>query len=66
MVFCYALYIQKEQIAGLQNDNAMRKSAGQIVWVRALVFILSEEGSLKLYKTKFATETDKWCLNGGR
>jgi hypothetical protein len=53
MVFFYALYIQKEQIAGPQNDHAL------IVWVRALVFILCKEDPLKLYKNEFSTELHK-------
>jgi hypothetical protein len=59
----YALYIQKEQIAGPQNDHATRKSPGKDLLVWALVFILCKEDPLKLYKNKFSTESDKRCHN---
>ena len=36
MMFCPEIYIEKEQIAGAKNDQAMRKSPGHITWVRAL------------------------------
>jgi hypothetical protein len=44
--FFYALYIQKEQIAGPQNDHATRKSSGNIVCVTALVLILCKDHTL--------------------
>jgi hypothetical protein len=36
MMFLPEIYIEKEQIAGAKNDQAMRKSPGHITWVRAL------------------------------
>ena len=36
MMFHPEIYIEKEQIAGANNDQAMRKSPGHITWVRAL------------------------------
>jgi hypothetical protein len=63
-VFVYVLYIQKEKIAGAKNDHATRKSPENILWVRALVHILCKEHPPKLNKNEFATESDKWLLDG--
>jgi hypothetical protein len=53
----HALYIEKEQNASPKNDHAMRKSHGYIVLNRALVLILYNEDTLKMYKIEFATES---------
>jgi phosphorylcholine metabolism protein LicD len=42
----------------------MRKPPGHVPWVRALGLFMCKENTLKLYKIKFATELNKWFLNG--
>src|SRR6056300_938251 len=64
VMFFPEIYIEKEQIAGAKNDQAMRKSPGHISWVSALGLIMWKEDPLKLYKIKFATELINWFLNG--
>ena len=54
----------RKQVAGPKNGHATRKSPGNIIWVTALVLILCKEDPPKLYKNEFATESNKWCLNG--
>jgi hypothetical protein len=53
------LYIQKEQIAGTQNDNVMRKSPGRIAWFRALGLIFCKEDHPNRYKIGTALESEK-------
>jgi hypothetical protein len=56
---------RRNLIAGPKIGYDLRKSSENIVWVRALVFILGKEYSLKLYKDGFSKESDKWCVNRG-
>ena len=46
MMFLPEIYIEKEQIAGAKNDQAMRKSPGLITWVRALGLFMCKEDPL--------------------
>ena len=46
MMFLPEIYIEKEQIAGAKNDQAMRKSPGHITWVRALGLFMCKEDPL--------------------
>jgi hypothetical protein len=63
MVYFKILYIDKEQLAGSKNGQAMRKFPGIIVSFRAFLLILFTEDPPKLYKNEFATESDEWCFN---
>jgi hypothetical protein len=58
------IYIEKEQIVGAKNDQAMRKSHEQDSWVRALSLFMCKGNHLKLYKIKFAMEVIQYFLNG--
>jgi hypothetical protein len=59
MFFSPEIYIEKEQIACTKNDQAMRKSSGNVLWVRALSLFMCKEVPLKLYKIEFASELVK-------
>jgi hypothetical protein len=56
----FPIYIEKEQIAGSKNDQAMRKSPGHVPWVRALKLKTCNVDPPLLYKIKFVTELIKW------
>jgi hypothetical protein len=60
----YTLYIQKEQFAGPKNDLAMRKSLGDIFWVRILNLTICKEDPPKLYKIEFSMNCVSRFLNG--
>ena len=63
-MFCPEIYIEKEQIAGAKNDQAMRKSPGHITWVSLSGLFMCKVDPLKLYKIDFALELVKWLMNG--
>jgi hypothetical protein len=56
----FPFYIEKKQIAGVKNDQAMRKSHGHITWFRALCLIMLKKDPPKLYKIEFATILVEW------
>jgi hypothetical protein len=59
MMFFPEIYIEKEQITGVKNDQATRKYPGHITWVRALSLFICKEDPLQLYKIEFALELVK-------
>jgi hypothetical protein len=64
MFFFPEIYIETEQIACAKNDQATRKSPGNVLWFRALSLLMSKEDPLKLYKIEYASELVKWFVNG--
>jgi hypothetical protein len=63
MTFFSEIYIEKEQIAVQTNDQATRKSPGDISSVRALGLKRFKENPPKMYKIEFSTILVEWVFN---